>query len=102
MEEFKLNEKDLLILEKLKENSRLSVLQLSRKTGIPPTTIHNRIKRLREHKVITNYTIRVDREKTGQGFCALVFVYLNNSALPQRFKKGGLAKHIYSFSQVSQ
>ncbi|MFH1448785.1 MAG: Lrp/AsnC family transcriptional regulator [Candidatus Micrarchaeota archaeon] len=102
MAELKVDEKDFEILEALKKNAKLSVLQLSRKTRIPPTTIHNRIKKLKQHKVITNYTIKLDREKIGQDFCAVVFIYLDNSALPPEFKKGGLAKHLFCFPQVDE
>jgi Lrp/AsnC family transcriptional regulator for asnA, asnC and gidA len=74
MDGLKLDDRDFEILEALRENAKLSVFQLSKKTGIPPTTIHNRIKKLRQNGVITNYTIKFDREKLGQGFCALIFI----------------------------
>ncbi|MFH1470257.1 MAG: Lrp/AsnC family transcriptional regulator [Candidatus Micrarchaeota archaeon] len=102
MKELKIDEKDFEILGALMANAKLSVIQLSKKTGFPPTTIHNRIRKLKQNKVITNYTIKLDREKVGRGFCALVFIYLNNSELPPEFKKGGLARKIFGFPQVDE
>lgn len=102
MREIKLDEKDFEILAALRENARLSVLQLAHKTKIPPTTIHNRIRKLKENKVIANYTVKLDREKMGQGFCALLFIYVDNSQLPTEFRKGGLAQKLFSNPQVEE
>src|SRR3989338_209830 len=91
MKELKLDEKDFAILDELKKNAKRSVFQLAKKINIPPTTIHNRLEKLRKNEVIKRYTIEVDREKIGQRVCALVFVYLNNNELEPSSKKGGLA-----------
>lgn len=97
-----LDEKDLAILDALQKNAKQSVFQLAKKTAIPPTTIHNRLKKLKENKIIKKYTIEIDREKIGQHVCALIFVYLNNSELDIGSKKGGLAKKIRNFSNVTK
>ena len=36
------------ILEVLRENSKLSTQQIAKKTGLPVTTVHNRIKKLKK------------------------------------------------------
>jgi DNA-binding Lrp family transcriptional regulator len=55
-----LDDTDLMILRTLNKNSKASIYQLSKQTGIPSTTVHNRIKKLEESKVIKAYTINVD------------------------------------------
>ena len=47
-----LDDKDKKIIEILKENSRLSTQQISKKTLIPITTVHHRIKKLEKEKII--------------------------------------------------
>ena len=47
-----MDEKDEKILKLLKENSKLTTQQISKKTLIPITTIHNRIKKLEKEGII--------------------------------------------------
>ena len=63
MDKIKLDETDFAILDALQENARQSIFQIAKKIIVPPTTIHNRIKKLRENGVISRYTIDIDREK---------------------------------------
>lgn len=98
----KIDDKDFAILDMLGKNARQSVFQLAKKLNIPPTTIHNRIKKLRTTGVICNYTVRLDREKMGQNICALVFVSLDNNLLEPKSKKGGLARELIKFSNVDE
>jgi DNA-binding Lrp family transcriptional regulator len=102
MDKFKLDEKDFAIIDALERNAKQSVFQLTKKTGIPPTTIHNRIRKLKQNCVITGYSIRVDHEKMGQNVCALVFLYLDNNALEPKSKKGGLARELLKFQNVDE
>lgn len=70
----KLDEKDFVILDELKKNSKLSEKKLARKTNIPMTTIHNRIKKLRELKIIENFTVKVNYEKLGKSLIAFILL----------------------------
>lgn len=69
-----LDGKDFLILEQLRKDAKLSEQKLARKTGIPMTTVHNRIKRLRENGVIERFTIRTDFAKLGKPITAYVLL----------------------------
>ncbi len=102
MAEYKLDEKDFAIIDALERNAKQSVFQLAKKISIPPTTIHNRIRKLKKNGVIKSYSIRVDHEKMGQNVCALVFLYLDNNALEPKSKKGGLARELLKFSNVDE
>ncbi|MFH1786726.1 MAG: Lrp/AsnC family transcriptional regulator [archaeon] len=68
------DEKDLKILGALKENARLTTNQIAKKTGIPITTVHNRIKRLVESGVIKKFTVELDYEKLDKGICAFILM----------------------------
>ncbi len=61
-----MDDKDELILEQLKKNSKQSVQELAKSTKIPSTTVHNRLKRLEKDKIIKQYTIKVDNKKANQ------------------------------------
>lgn len=69
-----LDEKDYGILEVLKLNSSLSIKQISKKTGIPIATVHNRIKRMKDKGIITGYTINIDKAKLGKKMVAYVLI----------------------------
>ena len=69
-----LDEKDFAILDELKKNSKLSEQKIARKTGIPMTTVHNRIKKLRASGLIKKYTIELDYAKMGNPLTAYVIL----------------------------
>lgn len=71
---YEADEKDMHILEVLKKNSHLSIGKISRKTGIPVATVHNRIKKLSNAGVIKCYTIEIDPAKLGKKMVAYVMV----------------------------
>jgi Lrp/AsnC family leucine-responsive transcriptional regulator len=69
-----LDEKDLTLIDELRRNSKLSEQKLARKTGIPMTTVHNRLRRLRGLGVIKEYTITLDYARLGRPLVAFVLV----------------------------
>jgi len=94
-----LDEKDWKILSVLKEHGEYSTRELSKKTNLPITTIHHRIKRLQEEKIIKRYTIEIDSQKAGNDFVAYVLISANLEYLKQKKKtQYDLAKEIKSLS----
>lgn len=79
----KIDDKDLKILEILKLNAELTTSRISKKTNIPITTIHNRIKRLKKIGVIRNYTVNISYEKLGKPLKAFALITVNQSILSQ-------------------
>ncbi len=69
-----MDDKDRKIIGILREDSSLSSRQISRKTGMPVTTVHNRLRKLREDGIIKKYTVILDHRKLGRGFAALIHV----------------------------
>jgi len=76
-----MDDKDEQILQILRENSKLSTHQISKKTRIPITTVHNRIKKLKKEGIIKKYSIIVDNKKIGKELAAYVLVMLDFSLL---------------------
>ena len=68
-----LDDKDYTILSVLKTQAKLSTQQISRKTRIPITTVHNRIKKLESGGIIRGYSALLDSKLLGD-VTAFVFV----------------------------
>ncbi|NJE11848.1 Lrp/AsnC family transcriptional regulator [Thermococcus sp. LS2] len=76
---------DLRLLEELKENARENIATLSKKLGIPRTTVHYRIKKLVEEGIIERFTIKPNYKKLNLGTTAFILArYDPDSGLSQR------------------
>ncbi len=78
--EIKCDAKDMAIVEALKKDAKLSEKKLAKATGIPMTTVHNRIKKLVAGGIISQYTIKVDYGKLGKPIVAFVMFKITNQA----------------------
>jgi Lrp/AsnC family leucine-responsive transcriptional regulator len=79
-----LDEKDTEIIEQLRKNSRESTALISRKTGIPRVTVHERIRKLVEKGIIRRFTVLPDYKKMGLPTTAFVLVsYTPHSKMTQ-------------------
>ena len=85
-----MDEKDLKIIELLKENCKLSTYKISKKTAIPITTVHHRIKKLEKEGVIQGYSVVLDKKKMGKLITAYVLASVDMKTL--RDNKNTLSK----------
>ncbi|MFB6076000.1 MAG: Lrp/AsnC family transcriptional regulator [Candidatus Aenigmatarchaeota archaeon] len=97
-----LDEKDRKILENLKENSDLTTRQISKRTIIPITTVHNRIKKMEEKGIIKKYTIVPDYKKLGKEIAAFILVEVEYPKEDKKFSQEDVAKEIDKYGQVEQ
>ena len=79
-----LEEKDKRIIEVLKEHGDYTTRQIAKKTLLPITTIHHRIKKLKIDKIITRFTIELDNKKIDKGFASYVLISVNLPLLKQK------------------
>jgi DNA-binding Lrp family transcriptional regulator len=70
----KLDDKDKAILKILKSDSRTSVRKIAKATGIRPSTVHQRIKRLVEAGAIKQFTVLLDEELMGEQLTAFILI----------------------------
>ncbi len=81
----KIDEIDKKILDILKENSKEKIINISKKLGLPMSTIYNRIKRMEEEKIIEKYTLLINYKKLGFYIKSLIFIkYDPNSNISQK------------------
>ena len=68
------DEIDKKILTILKLNSRSSINTISNESGIPSTTVHNRIKKLEDKEIIRGYTINVNDDLINGPIIAYILI----------------------------
>ena len=79
--EKKIDETDLELLRLLEKNAKMRIHTISRKMGIPSSTVHHRIKRLEQDGLICGWTIRKSYPLLGLGMKAHILVNVDVAAL---------------------
>ena len=102
MEPGKIDQKDREIITELISNSRQTVGQLGKKIGMPPTTIHNRIKKLEQAGIIRNYTANIDYKKLGRPVMAFVGITVNYNVEGKKIKQPEIARQIKKLEGVRE
>ena len=74
-----MDEIDRTILRLLRENSRISNLELSRKVNLVPSAVHKRLCKLENEGIISDYTLRLDHARMGLNMNVLINVVTNES-----------------------
>ena len=72
----KIDHRDWVILRHLQRNGRLSSAELAQRVGMAPSTLWRRVRALEDAGVISGYGARVDPQRAGLGFEAIVHVQL--------------------------
>lgn len=87
---------DLAILKLLQQNARVTVKEIAEKVHLSTTPVHERIKRMEESKIITQYATLVDHAKVKKGLMVICYV-----SLKQHGKNAG-AKFIKSMKELNE
>ncbi|MBW2999593.1 Lrp/AsnC family transcriptional regulator [Candidatus Woesearchaeota archaeon] len=86
----KIDAKDHKIISILRENSRMSIRDIAKKANLRPSTVHQRIQRLKRNNVIEKYTLKLNDQAMGQDFIVFMLVagkpteYLNDMFLKHK------------------
>lgn len=98
-----LDEKDKKIIEILKEHGDYTTRQIAKKTLLPTTTIHNRIRKLRKEKIIKNFTVDLDYKQVEQGFSVIVLVSVDYKLLRELKKdQHQLAQELKNLPEITK
>lgn len=81
----KLDEIDVLILQELQKESRLSMRELSRRVNLSPPSVTERVRRLEDNGIIEGYTIKINKKKLGLCIDCIVKVTMRNGQY-EKFK----------------
>lgn len=93
-----MDKKDEKIIEVLKDHAEFTTRQIAKKTLLPITTVHNRIRKLRKEGIIRKYTVKLDNAKLGRNFVAYILVSVDLALLKQKHKtQHDLANELMKF-----
>ncbi len=70
---------DRRLLKALQDDGRISNAELARRCNLSPAACFERVRRLRERKVITGYAALIDPAKVGRGLMIFVEVLLDRT-----------------------
>lgn len=76
-----MDKKDFAIIDVLKENSRLSIRDIAKATKLRPSTVHQRIVRLKERNIIEKFTLKLNNKAMGEGFIVFMLIKTKPSAM---------------------
>lgn len=97
----RIDEKDRAIIHQLLEDSRQTTYMLGKKTGLPMTTVHNRITKLKKMGIIVHYTVRLDYKKLGRPILAYVGISVEyKTSGGKRLSQEGIAQQIKKLEGV--
>ena len=88
-----IDDKDRKIIEVLNQNSREPIREIAKITKIRPSTVHKRIQKLIENKVIERFTIKLNNKAVGENFIVFMLVkgtateYIDNKVLNNKHVK---------------
>ena len=94
-----IDEKDRMILRLLQQNSKITVREIASKIHLSTTPVHERIKRMEETGVISQYTTLVDYTKVKKGLMVICYI-----SLKEHNKKSGtkFIKTIHELKEVME
>jgi len=96
-----MDDKDKQILEILSKEADLSIREVAKKTLIPISTVHNRIRKLKQDKIIKNFTINIDYEKVEKYFSVILLASLDYNVMrEQNIDEHKIAKKIKNLPEV--
>jgi Lrp/AsnC family transcriptional regulator for asnA, asnC and gidA len=83
MAKFKLDDTDHKILDMLIENTRTPFTDIAKKLNISAGTVHVRVRKMEDVKLIIGSSLTLDYKKLGYSFIAYVGVFLNKTSQTQ-------------------
>lgn len=96
IEEINLDKKDFAILHLLQQNARITVKEISEKTHLSTTPVHERIKKMEAGGVIKQYATLVDHSKVNKSLMVICYV-----SLKQHSKNAG-ARFIKTINELHE
>ncbi|EQC51567.1 Lrp/AsnC ligand binding domain-containing protein [Bacteriovorax sp. DB6_IX] len=79
MEKYEIDSLDIKILNYLRKDARMPFIEMARKLFVSGGTIHQRVEKLKEAKIITGSSIQLDHKKLGFDVTVLLGVHLKNA-----------------------
>ena len=92
---FHLDKLDLQIIDEMTNNAEISYADLGKKLSVSGGTIHVRIKKLEEAKIVKGKKMNVDLKELGYDVIAFIGIYLEKSSMYDM-----VAKELHKIPQI--
>lgn len=93
----KLDLKDHKIISELKQDARIPIRDLAKKTQLRPSTVHLRLQKLIKNDIIEKFTLKLNNKAVGQDF--VVFMHITtNQDLPKSFFNNRFIKEAFGIT----
>lgn len=100
---FELYNENKAIITLLQKDSRMTTNEISKETGIPQTTVYNRIKKLEGKGIIKSFTIKLNRKAIGKGLIAYVFCAVSyRTSTGNKLSQIEVARQIKALPEVEE
>src|SRR4051795_4181525 len=83
VESGQIDQLDAKLIEALREDPRVGLLEIARRIGVARGTVQARLRKLEERGVITGYGPEIEPSRMGYPISAFVFVELNQGRLAE-------------------
>ena len=93
-----IDNKDFAIIDVLKKDSRLSIRDIAKSTKLRPSTVHQRMLKLKERGVIEKFSLKLNNKAMGEGFIVFMLVKTRPSAVLDKVVNN---KHVKEFFGVT-
>ncbi len=100
-EHYYLDDVDKKILSILQQDSRISFSRLAKMLNLSESTIHMRIKRLREAGVIRGFCVDIDLDKVGMNVLAFVLLKADPKKYEDILKKLAEIKEVFEIYDIT-
>ena len=92
-----LDSKDYKIIEVLNKDSRTPIRDIAKLTNLKSSTVHDRIKKLIENRIIEKFTLKLNNELVNESIIAFVSLSLNET-LPKTFFENSRLKEAFEIT----
>jgi len=75
----RLDDIDLKILSIIQDDARVPISKLAKQVGLSPPSVHERISKLKERRVIAGYVTVLDAKKLGKSLTAFIGITLDRT-----------------------
>ena len=96
----KLDNVDKGIIERLRENSRMTFVDIGKALGVSDATVYNRVRRLMEAGVIKRFTVKVDEAAMGKKVSGFMLVNVKPGAVKDVSRKLAQIERISEIHEV--
>ena len=97
----KIDQKDVIILKELSDNSNITIPKLAKKTNLNQTFIYSRLNKLIKNKIIKQFTIKIDNTVFEHNVYAIIGININTRKTSEVIDNLKKYKEIITISEVS-